>query len=98
MTCVFTVALLTTSSVGYLAVRQPVADEDEHLGLARRQLREGVRRSGRRRRAGELLDQPLGDTRSDQRIAARHDPDGSDEVLGWRVLEEEPTRPARSAS
>ena len=75
--------------LGYLAVRQPARHESEHLGLARRQLGERIRRRRGRRGARELLDEALGDAGSDQRVAARDDTNSGDEVLGRRVLQQE---------
>jgi hypothetical protein len=72
-----------------LRVREPSRDEAEDLELARGQLVEAL---GRRRRgggAGELLDQPLGDRRRQQRLAGGHDADARRELLGRHVLEQE---------
>jgi hypothetical protein len=75
-----------------LGVAEPAGDEQQHLPFARGEVVEGRRRPGARWAGGELSQQPAGDRRSQQRLAAREDPDGIDELLGRHVLEQEPAR------
>ena len=39
---------------------------------------------------GQFLDDPAGDARGEEGVAAGDDPDGVEDVLGWGVLEQEP--------
>ena len=86
------------SDCGDLGVRQPVGDSGQHLALALGQRVQPWVRLGRadRRLLHELLDQPPGDLRRQQRLAVRDDPHRSEQIVGQRVLEQEPAgaRPA----
>jgi hypothetical protein len=39
---------------------------------------------------GDLLDDPPGDRRRQQRLPSGHHPDGGEEILGWGRLQQEP--------
>ena len=76
---------------GDLGVREAAGDELEDLELAGGELVEAGRgRAGGRAGARELLDQPAGDRRREQGVAAGHDADAVRELLGRDVLEQEP--------
>ena len=77
-----------------LRVRQPAREVAQHLELARRELLElgGRLPHGVRRPPHELLDHATRDRRREQRVAVRDDVDRVDELLGRRVLEQEPAR------
>ncbi len=78
---------------GDLGVRQAPRHVDQHLALALGELLEPGRRTARRRAVGpadEVGDEPAGDRRRQERLAGGDDPHGGDQLLGRRVLEQEP--------
>ena len=90
LTWVFAVAGLTNSRCGDLGVRAPPPDERQHPALApgeRVQLRR--RRSIGVRPRRQVLDEPAGDARRQERVAAGHDADGVEDLLGRGVLQQE---------
>ena len=77
---------------GQLGVAQSARDQPEHLELARGQ-RGQARIPGHGGTRREPLHQPPGDGRREQRVAAAHQPDRGDQVLGGDVLEQEAAGP-----
>src|SRR4051794_18942911 len=80
--------------LGDLGIREAARDQSQHLLLAggqileSRELRLGLRAAA----AHELADHTLRHRRRQERVALRDHVDRSDELLGRRVLEEEPAR------
>ena len=91
-TCVFAVSGREHESLGDLVVRQPLADEPQHLALA-------VGERGQALGVGCVaepdrhpLEQAPRDARREQRLTARDHAHGPDEVDGLGVLHEEAAR------
>jgi hypothetical protein len=79
--------------VGDLGVGQAPGHELEHLDLARGELLERGRRCGVGGRVpGELGDHAASDRGGEQSLPGRGRPDRLDELLRWRVLEQESAR------
>jgi hypothetical protein len=70
---------------------QPAGDRAQHVQLPRgerpQRLGQPARRAGHQREAG---DQPPGDGRVDERVARGQAPNRADQLVGRRVLEQEP--------
>jgi hypothetical protein len=88
--------LLDDEVAGDLRVGQPAGHQAEHIKLPRG---EGGQRfwrlAGARRPGGEGEpgDKPPGDDRVDQRVPGGHAAHGDDQLIGRRVLEQEPADP-----
>ena len=97
MTWVLTVASLSTSSAAISALESPRAISRSTSRSRGVSALERARAVPRRRAARELLDQPLGDRRRDQRVAGRDHPHRGDQLLRRDVLEQEPAGARRAA-
>ena len=76
-----------------LVVREALADQAQHLGLALGQgLRGSVGSAASRMPSGRALEQPTGHAGREERVAAGDHADGADEVDRLGVLHEEPAR------
>ena len=91
-TCVFAVSGREHEPLGDLVVRQPLADELQHLALPVGERGQALGVGCVAEADRHPLEQALGDPRREQRLAARHDPHGADEVDGLGVLHEEAAR------
>ena len=93
-TWVFTVDSLTNSSAPISALVSPRASRDEDLVLALGEVVQTlIGRGIRGKPVAEHLEHPARDARRQHRVAAVRGPDRAGELVGVRVLEEEPARP-----
>ena len=93
-TCVFTVDSLTNSSAPISALVSPRGECDEDFVLTLGEVVQTLVGRGIRGEAvAEHLEHPARDARRQHGVAAVRRPDRAGELMGVRVLEEEPARP-----
>ena len=94
-TWVLTVASPTTRASAISAFDIPAREQLEHLAFALGQLVErarGAAPTGAGSRRADAVEQLPRDRRGQQRVAGRHDSDGTDQLVGRHVLRDEAAR------